>query len=71
VLLVGLSDRRRPQRQPHDHVVAEAIQGVVGPGGRDPLDREVGPLRLLHLEQGPHDRGIAVDLVVVHVALAP
>ena len=54
VLLVGLRGGPFDARQSHGHVVAEAIDRVVGTAGPDPLDGEIGPLRKLRGEQPAH-----------------
>ena len=53
-------------RHPHDHVVAQAVQGVLGPSGRDGRNRQVRPQWQLLLEQAMHQVDVSGDLIVVH-----
>jgi len=64
VLLVDLVHRPVDQGQPHDEVIAEAVQRVVGPVGLESPDRERRPLGELILEQHLNERFIAVHLIV-------
>ena len=54
-------------RQSSGQLVAKPIDVVIGPVGHDRLDRQLGPPRKLSFEQAPHERGIGLDLVGVHL----
>jgi hypothetical protein len=53
-------------RQPYDHLVAQPVHRVVGPGGLDPPDRELSPLGELVRHQAFDQRRVDVELVGVH-----
>ena len=59
---------RRPlaARKPHRELVAEPKDRVDGAAGLDPMQRQVGPLGELLLEQPAHERLVELELVAVH-----
>src|ERR1700722_11697797 len=66
MLLVDLSGGPFDARQSDAHVVAEAIDCVVGPAGADALDGKVGPFGKLRSEQTSDEGGVDVDLGGMH-----
>ena len=63
-----LERRHRPPdpRHPHRAVRAEAVHGVVGAARRDRLDGKRRPLGELRGDEPRDERGIRLDLVIVH-----
>jgi hypothetical protein len=54
-------DLLRPARQPHDHHVAQSVEGVVGPKGPDWCKRQLRPVGELRGEQRPNERHVDVE----------
>lgn len=52
--------------QPHDHVIAETVESIIGASRWDRLDREISPLGELHGKQPPHQCWIGFYLVSMH-----
>jgi hypothetical protein len=66
-LLLHLPDRPGDAGQAHRHLVAESIEGVVGPGEGTGAIGRARPLRELRGDQPAHERRVGVYLVGVHL----
>ena len=59
-------DRPMDARKPHHQLVAQPVERVVGPRGRDGRDGQIRPAWELRCEQAVHQRNVALDFIGAH-----
>ena len=64
-----MATKRAESGQGSGKRVTERVEDVIGPVGRDRLERKLGPLWELADEQAIHEREVGLDLVGMHLAL--